>query len=72
MNKIFSLLSQHTSFYKKSGCLKNITNNVVNASHAINTQNVANISHAFPLFSFFGIVTYALVSSYYFQSYINT
>ena len=42
------------------------------AAHAINTQNVANMSRAFPLFSFFRIVAYASVSSYGFQSYINT
>ena len=42
--------------------LRNITKNVANLSPVINTQNVANASYAFPLFSFFAIVTYVLIT----------
>ena len=34
--------------------------NVANKSHALYTQNVGNVLRAFPLFSFFAIVTNVL------------
>ena len=40
--------------------LRNNLKNVPNASRAINTQSVPNASHAFPVFSFFAIVTNVL------------
>ena len=41
-------------------CLRIIKKNVANASRPIVVQNNANASHAFPLFSYEALVTYAL------------
>ena len=44
--------------------LRNIMKSVANTSPAINTQNVANASSGFPLFSFYAIVTNDLIVNF--------
>ena len=51
--------------------LRNIMKNVTNVLPAINMQNVANGSCAFPLFSFFAIMNYVLIVSGEYEQFIE-